>query len=54
MSIQNCLARLVQANRISQKAADDALALHEAFRAGSIRRWGQPLLMLPARSRRPA
>ncbi|MGO6928453.1 hypothetical protein ACCS55_27885 [Rhizobium ruizarguesonis] len=31
MSIQNCLARLVQANRISQKAADDALALHEGI-----------------------
>ncbi|MBY5838072.1 hypothetical protein J3P71_17730 [Rhizobium leguminosarum] len=33
MSIQNCLARLVQANRISQKAADDALALHEGIQA---------------------
>jgi hypothetical protein len=31
MSIQNCLARLVQANRISQKAADDAQALHEGL-----------------------
>ncbi|TBA86288.1 hypothetical protein ELH53_15315 [Rhizobium ruizarguesonis] len=31
MSIQNCLARLVQANRISQKAADDAIALHEGI-----------------------
>ncbi|MGO7531688.1 hypothetical protein [Rhizobium leguminosarum] len=33
MSIQNCLARLVQANRISQKAADDALALHEGIQS---------------------
>lgn len=31
MSIQNCLARLVTANRISQKQADDALALHEGI-----------------------
>ena len=31
MSIQNCLARLVAANRISQKAADDAQALHEGL-----------------------
>lgn len=31
MSIQNCLTRLVQAKRISQKQADDALALHEGI-----------------------
>ncbi|KRB61379.1 hypothetical protein ASE04_21145 [Rhizobium sp. Root708] len=31
MSIENCLARLVAANRISQKAADDAQALHEGL-----------------------
>lgn len=29
MSIANCLSKLVAANRISQKAADDALAIHE-------------------------
>lgn len=29
MSISNCLTKLVAAGRISQKAADDALALHE-------------------------
>lgn len=29
MSISNCLTKLVSAGRISQKAADDALALHE-------------------------
>ncbi|MGN7770768.1 hypothetical protein [Phyllobacterium sp. 22552] len=29
MSIANCLAKLVAANRITQKAADDALAIHE-------------------------
>lgn len=31
MSIQNCLARLVQAKRITQKQADDAQALHEGL-----------------------
>jgi len=31
MSIQNCLARLVTAKRITQKQADDALALHEGI-----------------------
>lgn len=31
MSIQNCLTRLVTANRITQKQADDALALHEGL-----------------------
>ncbi|EJB07514.1 hypothetical protein Rleg9DRAFT_6528 [Rhizobium leguminosarum bv. trifolii WSM597] len=31
MSIQNCLSRLVQAKRISQKQADDALALHQGI-----------------------
>lgn len=31
MSIANCLTRLVQANRITQKQADDALALHEGL-----------------------
>lgn len=31
MSIANCLNRLVEARRISQKAADDALALHEGL-----------------------
>nr|DAH75460.1 MAG TPA: structural protein [Caudoviricetes sp.] len=29
MSIANCLAKLVAAGRVSQKAADDALAIHE-------------------------
>ncbi|MDI7862528.1 hypothetical protein MRS76_11205 [Rhizobiaceae bacterium n13] len=31
MSIANCLTKLVAANRISQKQADDALALHEGI-----------------------
>lgn len=31
MSIANCLTRLVEAKRISQKQADDALALHEGI-----------------------
>lgn len=31
MSIQNCLTRLVAAKRITQKQADDALALHEGL-----------------------
>nr|WP_313010730.1 hypothetical protein [Brucella intermedia] len=31
MSIQNCLAKLVAAKRITQKAADDALALHNGI-----------------------
>lgn len=31
MSIQNCLARLVTAKRITQKQADDAQALHEGL-----------------------
>ncbi|TCA48555.1 hypothetical protein E0J16_25845 [Rhizobium pisi] len=31
MSIQNCLTRLVTAKRITQKQADDALALHEGL-----------------------
>lgn len=31
MSIQNCLVRLVTAKRITQKQADDALALHEGI-----------------------
>ncbi|MFP5078618.1 hypothetical protein ACLE20_15035 [Rhizobium sp. YIM 134829] len=31
MSIANCLSRLVQSKRISQKAADDALALYEGM-----------------------
>lgn len=31
MSIRNCLAKLVVAKRISQKAMDDALALHEGL-----------------------
>jgi len=31
MSLQNCLAKLVAAKRITQKAADDALALHNGI-----------------------
>lgn len=31
MSIENCLSRLVQAKRISQKQADDAIALHQGI-----------------------